>query len=477
MSVTLPTGTKLDETAAVIASLEEYIKTLEEVDSIATMVGGGGMQISLSGDTTNSGYIYLYLKDDRVRTTDEVVESIRQHTKLVPGATITVSASDSMGGGMTGGSAISISIKGDDLDTLQELSEQVSELVENVEGTREVTTSLDRLRPEMRIVVDREMASIYGLNAYTIASTARMAIGGSVVTRYTTGADEIDVRIMLAEEARDSIQEIGSISIMSPLGYAVPLNQVAKIENVTSPNTITRNNQVREVTVNSDLFGRDLNSVVGDIRESIDAQMVLPEGYEIEFGGTAEQMVETFADLSLVVLLAIALVYMILASQFESLLYPFIIMFTVPFTIVGVVWSLLITSQTLNVVSFIGIVMLVGIVVNNAIVLIDYINRLKRGGMESGEAIIYAASARLRPIVMTTLTTILAMIPLAMGLGDGGETFSPLGVAIIGGLLVSTLITLIFIPVIYAIFDQMKEKRTDRKKKKKKRKVVEEVAQ
>ncbi len=476
VSVTMPTGTKLAETSAVIADLEDYLGTMDDVDSIATMIGSGGMQISLSGDSTNAGSIYLYLNSDRERSTDEVVETIRQHTVLIPGADITVSAADSMGGGMSMGSAISISIKGDDIDTLQELSTQVGTLVDNVEGTREVSSSLDKRRPEMRIVVDREKASAYGLNAYTIASTARMAIGGSTVTRYTTGSEEIDVRIMLAEDARDSVQEIGSINIMSPLGYSVPLNQVADIENVNTPNTITRNNQVREVTVSGDIFGRDLNSVVTDIQGSIDENVVLPEGYDIVFGGTAEQMAETFADLSLVVLLAIALVYMILASQFESFLYPFIIMFTLPFTIIGVIWSLLITNQTLNVVSFIGIVMLVGIVVNNAIVLIDYINRLKNGGMESGEAIINAASARLRPIIMTTLTTILAMIPLAMGLGDGGEMFAPLGVAIIGGLAVSTLITLVFIPVIYSIFDQMKEKRAARKKRKN-MKVQEEVAQ
>jgi HAE1 family hydrophobic/amphiphilic exporter-1 len=348
--------------------------------------------------------------------------------------------------------------------------------VKDVDGTREVSSSIDEMRPEMRIVVDREKASAYGLSAYTIASTAKMAIGGSTVTRYTTGSEEIDVRIMLAEEARDSVQEIGSISIMSPLGYSVPLNQVANIDNVTTPNTITRSNQVRESTVSGDIFGRDLNSVVTDIQGAIDENVVLPEGYDIVFGGTAEQMADTFADLSLVVLLAIALVYMILASQFESFLYPFIIMFTLPFTIVGVIWSLLITNQTLNVVSFIGIVMLVGIVVNNAIVLIDYVNRLKATGLESGEAIVSAAAARLRPIVMTTLTTILSMIPLALGIGDGGEMFAPLAVAIIGGLGVSTIITLVLIPVIYAIFDQIKDKRAN-KKKRKNIKVQEEVAQ
>lgn len=476
IAVTMPTGTKLAETTKVVGGLEDYLSTLDEKASIATVIGSGGMQISLSGNTTNAGTIYLYLKDDRERSTDEVVEAVRQHTALIPGADITVSAADSMGGGMSMGSAISISVKGDDIETLQEFSGKVSSLVKNVEGTREVSSSLDESRPEMRIVVDRERASAYGLSAYTIASTAQMAIGGSTVTSYTTGSEEIDVRLVLDESARDSIQEIGSITVMSPLGYTVPLNQVANIENVNSPNTITRNNQVREVTISGDIFGRDLNSVITDIQSSIDENIVLPEGYEIVFGGTAEQMAETFSDLSLVVLLAIALVYMILASQFESLLYPFIIMFTLPFTIIGVVWSLLITNQTLNVVSFIGVVMLVGIVVNNAIVLIDYINRLKNSGMESGEAIISAASARLRPIIMTTLTTILAMIPLALGFGQGGEMFAPLGVSIIGGLVVSTVITLLFIPVIYAIFDQIKEKRASKKKKKEKSIVQEEVS-
>ncbi len=470
VSVTMPTGTKLQETSDVIVELEQFAKDIPEIETIATMVGSSGMGISLGGDTSNTGNLYLYLKADRERTTAEVVELMRKEALFIPGADINVTASESMGGGMSMGSAISINIKGDDLDTLQSLSNDVVVLVESVEGTREVSASLDEQRPEMRITVDAEKASAYGLNAYTIANTARMAIGGTTATRFTTGAEEIDVRIIMDEQVRDSIQEIGSIIIVSPMGVKVPLNQVAAIDNVNTPSTITRNNQVREVTVSGDIFGRDLNSVVQEIQMGLDDRIVLPEGYSIEFGGTAEQMADTFADLTLVVILAIALVYMILASQFESLLYPFIIMFTLPFTIIGVAWALLITNTTLNIVSFIGVIMLVGIVVNNAIVLIDYINRLKEKGRTSFEAIIEAAAARLRPIIMTTLTTILAMIPLSLGIGNGGEMIAPLGISIIGGLLVATLITLVLIPVIYAIFDGLKERRLLKKEKKMNRK-------
>lgn len=471
ISVTMPVGTKLDETKRVVESVEDISNQVAEVESVAVMVGSAGSQVSLGGDGTNTGSLYLYLTSDRDRLTSEIVEEIRQDTQTFPGADINVAAADSMGMGMSmAGGAISVSIQGNELDRLQALSDEVVDIIERVEGTREVSSSIDEQRPEMRISLDRDKASAYGLDAMTVAQTARFAIEGSMVTSYSTEAEEIDVRVSLEESARDSLEKIRSITLASPMGYRVPLSQVATIENVNIPGTITRNNQMREVTIAGDIFGRDLNSVMTDIEDRIDQSLALPDGYRIIYGGTAEMMQDTFSDLTKVALLAIALVYMILASQFESLLYPFIIMFTLPFTIIGVALGLLVANETLNIVSFIGVIMLVGIVVNNAIVLIDYINRLKKEGLETHEAIVQGASARLRPIIMTTLTTVLAMIPMSLGLGNGGEMIAPLGVAIIGGLTVATFITLLLIPIIYAVFDRFKDilaaKRQERKEKK-----------
>ncbi len=466
MSVRLPRGTRLDETISMVEELEAFIQTIPEVEMISSLVGSSGGGFSLGGGGTERGDLYLLLSSERVRTTDEVVEEIRQYTTGIPGAEINVTAASSMEGGMGGGSAIQLLIKGPEMAVLEDLSGRISQVVGSVPGTREVSSSIDERRPELRIVVDREKARSYGLNAATVAQSARMAVGGQTATRFRTETQEVDVRVLLEDSARDNVQKIGSVQIPSPMGMTVPLREVAAIENVDSLNTITRQDQVRMVTVSADIFGIDLNRATSSIEEQVAAQVSLPEGYVVEFSGMAEQMEETFADLTLVVILAAILVYMILAAQFESLLYPFIVMFTLPFTLVGVFAALLVTGKTLNIVSFIGIIMLVGIVVNNAIVLIDYANKLKERGMSSEEAILEASAARLRPIVMTALTTMLAMVPIAVGIGNGGEMISPMGVVIIGGLLFATLITLILIPVIYRILDVLKERRTVRRQKK-----------
>lgn len=265
------------------------------------------------------------------------------------------------------------------------------------------------------------------------------------------------MRLQVPVGLRESIADLQSLEVVSPGGLRVPLGEVAEFSQALGAVSIARHDQVRSANVTAQLSGRSLGPVVADINRQL-AQLNLPSGYSAEFVGEQQQMAESFASLGMALLLAILLVYMITAAQFESLLHPFIIMFALPSTFVGVVLSLALTGRTLNVPAFIGVIMLAGIVVNNAIVLVDYINKLRERGNSCREAILLAGPVRLRPILMTTLTTVLGMLPMALGIGAGAETQASLATAVIGGLSVSTLLTLLVVPVIYSILDDLGER-------------------
>lgn len=452
VSVSLPYGTKLAETDQVLSRLEDICVAIPEVQVISASAGGSSMGFGSS--SSDSGSLNLTLKplEERTRSTDEVADEIRQKAKDIAGAEISVSVGDATGMMGMSGAPLNVVVKGDSLERLDEIASQVKDIISSIEGTREVKSSFDEGRPEVEVVVNRQKTAYYGLNAAQIASTVRGAVQGQVVTTYRTDADEIDVRLQLPEENLKNLQSLASLTMISPMGYQVPLSEVADFAIVEGPNTIERINQVRTVNVTAQIIGRDLNSIVNELNEKL-AELSLPSGYEYEMGGSAEMMAESFADLGMALILAIILVYMVMASQFESLFHPFVIMFSMPVSIIGIVLGLLLSGRNFSVVAFIGAIMLAGIVVNNAIVLIDYINVLRGRGMERTEAILKAGPTRLRPILMTTLTTVLGMLPLAMGMGDGGEVGAPIGVVVIGGLTTSTLLTLIFVPVVYSILD------------------------
>lgn len=458
VTMKLPKGTVLEETARTSGQVERILRDIPEVEDILVALGyGGGMTFGDVVDTA-SGVIYGKLKplSERKRSSFEVADEIRSRVKDIPGAEIVVESMSMTGfGGST--DPVNIKIKGDDLNELARIAEDIKGIVKSVEGTRETSSSLDQGKPEVRIRVDRNRASRYGLGASTIASTLQAAVEGQVASRYRVGGDEIDIRVTLKKEEWKGIDSLLSLTVPSPLGYRVPLSEVARIVVEEGPEEINRADQVRVVTVTSGIFGRDLRSVMKDIQARV-AEYPLPSGYEIEYGGENEEMVESFKDLGLALVLAVILVYMIMASQFESLVYPFIIMFSVPFALTGAIGGLVITGRTFNVPAFIGIIMLSGIVVNNAIVLVDYINTLRSRGYERNEAILKAGPVRLRPILMTALTTILGLLPMALGLGEGSEAQAPLATAVIGGLAFSTVLTLVVIPVMYTLIDDFGKK-------------------
>ena len=280
---------------------------------------------------------------------------------------------------------------------------------------------------------------------------------GSVVTRFRDQGDEYDVRVQLNKESRSDKKDLENIPIMTPSGKQIPLRAVANIEYTRAPAKIIRQDQDRLVSVNIDVSGRDLRSVTGDV-ENIIKNVTVPNDFRLEIGGVAEDQQESFMYLGLALLIAVLLTYMVMASQFESLVYPFIILFTIPLSLIGVAMALLFTGTDLSVMALVGMVMLVGIVVNNGIVLVDYINQLRDNGLELFEAVKKGSLIRMRPVLMTALTTILAMLPLGLGIGESGENWAPMARSVMGGLAAGAVLTLIVVPVIYAAIEIIAEK-------------------
>jgi len=456
ISVEMPKGTALNETDRVVTDIERILETMPGIQSISSSVGSSGSM--LGGGNADQASITLKMMpfSQRDISSEELAGQLSIKLQNIPGADIKVTAVES---GMGGESApVEIKISGDDLDILAQLGDQVAAIVREVPGAREVASSLKEGRPEMHVVVNRDRASMYGLGLAEVASTVRTAIDGTVATRYRVDGDEVDIRVQLSGSADEfTPNELSGLYITSSTGALIPLNQVAELKQEQGPNSISRNNQARIVTITSQLAGRDLGSVIRDIQKGM-STMNLPSGYLVEFGGQQEQMADSFGSLGLALVLAIILVYLVMVAQFESLLYPFVIMFSVPVTLTGVVFALLITGRSFSVVAFIGMIMLVGIVVKNAIVLVDYINILRRRGLGRNEAILQAGPTRLRPILMTALTTVMAMFPMALGIGEGAESQAPLATVVVGGLLFSTLITLVLVPVGYTIMDDLSNK-------------------
>jgi HAE1 family hydrophobic/amphiphilic exporter-1 len=427
ISVTVETdkGTTLDDTDKIITEMERRLLDIEEVDLVFTSVGSAGtMMMSTGGGGTNSGTFYVKLcpKSERQRDVNNVAEAIRQELAGLAGTKFAVSVMDStsMMGGST--SPVVVQISGDDLDMLREISTEVADIVRSTPGTREVTSSMTDGNPEMHIRIDRARAATYGLTPMQVASEIKNAMDGTVATRYKVDGQEIDVKVGYTSEGHDDVDYLTNLTILTPQGAVVKLSQIATFELAQGPIQITREDQVRKAEVSADLLNRDLNSVMTDIQAEV-AKMNLPAGYYITFGGENQEMMESFASLGVALLLAILLVYAVMAVQYESFFNPFVIMFSIPTCIIGVVFGLLITGRSFSITAFIGVIMLVGIAVANAIVYVDYLKRLRDGGMERNEAIVEAGRVRLRPILMTAFATILAKIELFNCLPPNFSTF------------------------------------------------------
>ena len=461
ISVKLPVGTRSEETDRYLRRIEQILQ--ENIPEIQVMITDIGVPSSRSGNlfARNSGshaaniQVGLTPADERKRSVFDIVKSIRPKLAAVPGASIFMSPGGFLRFLLNFGSSapIDVEIRGYDLDTGSELAKQIAVIVRSTPGAVDVQVSREENLPELRVQIDREKAGTLGISAAQISNTVNTCMNGAVASLFTdpVSGNQYNILVRLSEEDRSNIADLQKLVLTTQQGQQVQLGNIARIEKAASPVQIDRKYQQRLVEVTANVSGRDLGSVANDIQARIQS-LSIPPGYEVKLGGNVEQQQKTFQDLLLAFSLAILLVYVVMASQFQSLLDPFIIMFTVPLGIVGVFWTLFLTGTTLSVTSFQGIIVMVGIVVSNGILLVDYTNRLRTRGIPLNEAVVLGGRTRLKPILMTSLATVLGLIPMAAGIG-GESTQAPLAIAVIGGLTVSTALTLFFVPALYTVFE------------------------
>jgi len=449
---TLPVGTDLATTDSVVSILEDSLEAIiPESDRLAVYsssgTGEGVMAIfGTSGSHAASLMVRLTPSSRRSVSMFEYQDRFREVMDGIPG----LEYSTEGGMALLGGAAIEIRIFGDDLDALYAKAEEVRVAIEGVEGIADVNTSMEDLIPEYSFVPDPVRLSLQGASRAQVAAEIRTAFMGTAASVLRDGEDEIDIMVRYPESFRDSREDLEYATVMG-----LPASSYGEVTQRVVSNTISRRDQARVVTVSCDVSGRSLGAVAGDIVRIMRSQDM--SGFRYELGGEMEDQKETFMYLGIAIVVAAALVYMVMAGQFESFLEPFIIIFTLPLAFIGVVLGLAVTGTPVSVMALIGMLMLAGIVVNNGIVMIDYANQLRCRGLEVGEAIVQASTIRLRPILMTALTTILAMVPLALEIGEGAESWAPMAVTVIGGMVVATLLTLVVEPCIYVIFGRRKK--------------------
>ncbi len=456
IDIDYPLGTPLEATSNSLAEIEEDLSQIEEIDVMFARAGGG-TDLEEETDSRSAAIdIRLLPATERKRDAFDVAEEIRRLIPERPGTDVSVSVMD-LAGGMGAAEDVAVNVQGDDLDQLETTTDKILERILYVEGVENISSSFEDVSPDILVELDTQKAFSYGLTTFDVGNFVTRVLDGEVISFFREEGEEYDIRMQAEHPQGMDVSLLEGMLINSPQGEKVPIEDIAKLHMEEAPQSIDRQDRVRQGTISVEVGDRDLGSTVEDIQEEIDQHIELPSGYTINYGGEYEDMTEAFEELGLALALAVILVYMVMASQFESLLYPFIIMFTMPQTIIGVIIALLITGRSFSIVAFVGLIMLAGIVVNNGIVMVDYINLLyHHKGYERFNAVVTAGRTRLRPILMTTLTTVLGMFPLAFETGEGAETRAPMAVVVIGGLLASTLVTLILIPVVYTILDDVR---------------------
>ncbi|HAM38911.1 MAG TPA: hypothetical protein DCP53_05920 [Elusimicrobia bacterium] len=467
VQVDMPTGTNVDTTDKVVEQIEDIFdeNVPEKIQILSRSGQPSGRFGGFSGqkETSSTGFIWGMLvgKEKRKRGVKEVAEMLRSKIKKIPGIyKFNVTSSDPMQQRMFGSDKpIAIEISGLDFEQLDLISKNIQNILENTKGVRDVSISREKANPEYIINIDRKKASALGVPIETIANTINLSFAGKTATVYRESGHEYDIFVRLQSKDRESMGDIEGIEVRSINGNKIPIKNFVDIKSSLGPVDIERKDQVRIVKVLANTSGeRSLGKITTELKEKV-SKIPLTRDVSIEFGGSIKEQREAFADLLLAFALGLFLTYMVMAAQFESFKDPFVIMFSVPFGIVGVIWALLITGQTFNVSSFIGLIMLIGIVVNNAIVFLDYTIQQRNKGVNVYNALIESGSIRLRPIMMTSITTVFGMLPLALSRGKGSESWTPLAVTVIGGLMVSMFVTLIIIPVIYSLFEEKRKKK------------------
>jgi len=448
INLDLPLGTTIEKTDEAVARVEKIVAAIPEVSQYLSTVGKQQTQWK-NAEQGNVAQLQIRLKakSDRRRSTKQVMKAIERQTREIAGLKTSFSVINFWGSVQM--APLQIEIIGSDLDQVARFADQVTDLLAHTAGIADITSSWEEGKPELQVRVKREKAAEMGLTLAEIGLAARTALEGDVVTQYQDGDTEFDTRVVLSKKDRLTAEDAGRIVLLNHYGQSVRLNQVADIGSGKGPSEIQRKDRQRLVTIAANLTGAiSLGQVTAEIERNI-RKTGLPEGISIFFGGDVENMRDMFSDMALAMAMAILFVYMIMVSLFESYLYPFTIMFSLPVALVGALGGLALAGLTLNLISMIGIVMLMGLVTKNAILLIDFTNTLRGRGLAMREALVEAGKTRLRPIIMTTATMVFGMMPLALAAGSGAEMRAGLAIVVIGGLISSTLLTLVLVPVVY----------------------------
>ena len=417
-----------------------------------TTIGAGNDPV-----TKGSILVKLVKKKERKKGIEKIMEEVRRDLAAVPGANLSMLISQGPGGGQK---LFIMSVRGEDLAVLQGIAQKVEAIVRATPGAVDVENSLETSKPEVRVSIDRDKASDLGVNVGLIATTIRGMVDGIVATQFSDAGEQYDVRVRLGKDDRTSVENINAMTVKSANDNGsggkllIPVSYVADIRQGSGPSKINRYDRQREIRIDANLDVRTLGEVLGDVQKET-AKLILPPGYRVTVTGSGEQQAESFANIFLALGLAVVFVYIVLAMQFESFLHPFSIMLALPMSLIGAIIALVIAGSALSVISLIGIIMLMGLVTKNGILLVDYANVLRERGHERSEALIEAGATRLRPILMTTFAMIFGMMPVAFAASEGSEFRSPMGQAVIGGLITSTLLTLFIVPVVYSIIDDL----------------------
>lgn len=465
VSIELAQGTRIEVTDPVLMRVEAAINQfVPEATDVITNAGGGGGFGPPGGGNVNRGQLQILLKpkDERTRSSDQIAMELRRQLSGIPGVVVRANASGGnnqmnrfLSGGNQGGGRLSLEIRGENLDDARKVAQAAKDLLDTVPGVADARLGRDEGRPELAVEVDRAKAALLGVNTTTVANTLRTNVAGTQAAMFRQAGQEYPIIVRLREDQRQAVSDVNDVLVSTPQGTVVQAKNLMRVADSVGPSQIQRKNQQRIAYVSA-----EPEATLSDSVNSVNAKLpqlfaMLPKDFSIGFGAEVEQQAKAFDQLRTVLILALVLVYAVMASQYESLKDPFIIMFSVPTAAIGVVLALKLTNTSFNMQAYIGIIMLAGIVVSNGILLVDYTNVLRRrDGLGIREAVALAGRTRLRPILMTSIATALGLVPMSLGIGEGSELQVPLARVVIGGLTTSLLITLVLVPTVYTLFEE-----------------------
>jgi len=452
MELTLPEGTRIEITDEMAQKIETNLSARSDIDQVYSQVGIFSARGELK---SNFATLTVNLKADKRGQISAVMDELRRQYTQFPGTKVVIRQTDVTEGMRR--EPVNVRIFGDDLPVLSEIGQRMIPEIEKVPGVVNLNSTLQEGLSEFSIHIDRTRANDLGLNFRQVSGAIRSAVLGNSDTRLSTHGKEYDITIKMNESQLQNLNDLLDLPLVTNRGTPIPLRAVADFILQRSPSEIKRLDQQRMLEIKADVAGRSQRQVVAEVKALV-GQINLSPDYYIGFGGQSRAIGESFRSLVVALIIAIFLVYVVMGAQFNSFLHPFTIAFTIPLSVIGVLLGLLIFGASLSMNALLGMILLVGIVVDNGIILIDYINQLRARGMEKMDAIVEGGATRMRPILITSLTTIVGMLPIAMGLGEGGEALQPLGAVVAGGLTTSTFLTLIVIPCVYSLLDNLRRK-------------------